>query len=289
MQPFALFWGCLIPLRLPWIEVTAREVLPKLGIEIRDFGFSCCPDPILTKSLDGVAWLSLAARNLVIAESEDLNILTLCSGCFETFLMAQNELRNEERLVQVNRILTTAGSPAYTGKCQVFHFQQWCYHKLGIQNLSSLIHRSVHLKIATHVGCHYMRPAEVMKTDHPIYPEELDELCEIAGLEPVDYPEKTLCCGAGTRLVDSTITYSMLERKVKSAMNAGAEAFVTHCPACILTFDSFMLSHDTAERLPVFHLLELLGMAMGIKPDQLALQEHRITIPQRLIEQMLQT
>jgi len=38
---FDLFLGCVIPARLPYLEVSSRKIFEKLGIELRDVdGFS---------------------------------------------------------------------------------------------------------------------------------------------------------------------------------------------------------------------------------------------------------
>jgi len=42
------FWGCMMPLKYPQMELAIRKTLPNLGIELVDIdGFTCCPDPIL--------------------------------------------------------------------------------------------------------------------------------------------------------------------------------------------------------------------------------------------------
>ena len=102
-QKLALFWGCSIQTRLLWIEVAARLVLPKLGVDIVDLPFSCCPDPVATKALNHLSWLTLAARNLALAEEKKLNMLTLCNGCFETFKKVQHELKSPETKKNVNK------------------------------------------------------------------------------------------------------------------------------------------------------------------------------------------
>ena len=51
-------------------------------------GTSCCPDPIYFKSKDKVSWLSVAARNLTLAEDLGLDIVTNCSGCTATLFYA---------------------------------------------------------------------------------------------------------------------------------------------------------------------------------------------------------
>ena len=284
----AVFWGCLIPLRLPWIEVAARKVLPKLGFEIVDLSFSCCPDPIASKALDHKLWLSLAARNLTVAEKAGLDILTLCNGCFETLKMAQVELENPEIREDVNRILKKSNRN-YQGNSKVYHFQEWLYETVGLNNLEQMVNHSINLKAAVHVGCHYTRPAEVMQTDNPVYPEQLDELCEVIGIESVEYPDKNLCCGVGVGLTDRKIATDLIERKINGLRAAGAEAIVAHCPSCIQSYDFGQFNLNRSKKLkqvvPVLHYLELLGLSMGMEINTFAFAEHRISILPAKIKQ----
>jgi len=276
-KKYAIFWGCLIQLRLPWIEVATRKVLPRLGIKIIDLPFSCCPDPVATRALDHTAWLSLAARNLCLAEEKKLDILSMCSGCFETLKVAQEKLKDKTICKQINILLKPLGRE-YKGNIHVLHFQQWLYNKIGLDDLKKLVIHPISLKAAVHVGCHFTRPAKILKTDDPLYPEQLDELCEILGIETVDYPDKNLCCGTGVGLVDRKITQSLIKRKITGARLADADALIAHCPSCIQTFE--MGQHSAVRNkktiLPVFHYLELLGRAMGLKREEFAFDEHRI-------------
>lgn len=281
-KKYALFWGCLIPLRLPWIEVAARKVLPKLGVQIVDLPFSCCPDPIASKSLDHRTWLSLAARNLTLAEEGDLDILTLCSGCFETLRVTQEELSEPGMREDINGILAKI-KRQYQGTKNVVHLQQWLYDELGVVELEKVVTHPLSFRVATHVGCHFTRPADVLKTDDPVYPEQLDELCEVLGLEVVDYPDKNLCCGVGVGLVDGQISRGLIRRKIAGALRAEAEAIVAHCPSCIQSYDMGQMALDgkngeSSNPIPVFHYLELLGLAMEMEPEEFCFEEHRIPV-----------
>ena len=84
-QDIALFPGCMISYRLPFIEVSVRKVLETFGIDFSENSkFSCCPEPNGIKNFDELAYSVTAARNLALAEADQKNILTPCNGCFET-------------------------------------------------------------------------------------------------------------------------------------------------------------------------------------------------------------
>ena len=65
----AVYWGCVIPTAQYAYEMSVREVLPKLGVEIVDLeDVSCCGTPL--KSVNMFASIYLAARNMAIAEKQ---------------------------------------------------------------------------------------------------------------------------------------------------------------------------------------------------------------------------
>jgi len=279
-ESYAVFWGCLIQLRLPWIEVAARRVLPKLGIRIVDLPFGCCPDPIAAKATDTDIWLTLAARNITLAEEEDLNILAMCSGCYESLKLARHELKSKEKQAAVNGWLKPFGKK-YEGSTDIVHMQEWLINSIGVERIASMVQRPLKGFAATHTGCHFTRPPAILKTDHPIYPEQLDHLCEAIGLLPVEYPDKVLCCGAGGGLTDKNVPANMVKRKLNGARKGGADCIVAHCPACIQVLDRGQNIHSKEDQdvaLPVLHILELIGLAMGLPESKMAFQAHHVPV-----------
>ncbi|MEM2147061.1 MAG: heterodisulfide reductase-related iron-sulfur binding cluster, partial [Candidatus Bathyarchaeia archaeon] len=110
MTSYALFLGCTIPARQPHYELSARKALTKLGIELVDLeNMTCCAPPPL-QSIDLETSLAIAAYNICLAEEADLNIVTLCTGCFESLAIANHLLKEKPELkAKVNKILANAG------------------------------------------------------------------------------------------------------------------------------------------------------------------------------------
>jgi len=135
MTRYALFLGCTIPARQPNYELSARKALSKLGIELVDLPnmTCCCPPPI--QSIDLETSLAVAAYNICLAEEADLDIVTLCSGCFESLAMANNMLKDDEQLkAKINRILSAAGKE-FVGSKEVKHFLQVLVDDVGLERL----------------------------------------------------------------------------------------------------------------------------------------------------------
>ncbi|MFX0085264.1 MAG: CoB--CoM heterodisulfide reductase iron-sulfur subunit B family protein [Candidatus Hodarchaeota archaeon] len=268
MTKYALFMGCTIPYRVPFVETAIRTTLPEFGIDFVDLAFACCPDPGGVQSFDSVAWHTLAARNLCLAEEQNLDILTACSGCFETLKIVNVHLKNDNKLKNnVNNHLSEIGRE-YKGTIQVKHFAEVLYNEVGIDKIAAKVKKPLSgLKIATHSGCHFLKPPEILQTDNPERPIKLDELVEALGATSVSYLNKLACCGAGTRGVDQDIAVSMAHEKIAGAELAGADALVTICPTCYIQFDvgqRLMARKFEKTNLPVFVYPELLGLSMGL-------------------------
>ena len=79
-KKYALFPGCLMPTEQYAYELSIRETLPLLGVELVDVeGFSCCGEPM--KSVNQLLTLYLSARNLAIAEKHHLDVFVPCAMC----------------------------------------------------------------------------------------------------------------------------------------------------------------------------------------------------------------
>ena len=80
MKKYALYPGCVIPTEQYAYEISIREIFPLLDIELVDLkDFSCCGEPM--KSVNQMMTLTLSARNIAIAEKENLDVFAPCPMC----------------------------------------------------------------------------------------------------------------------------------------------------------------------------------------------------------------
>jgi heterodisulfide reductase subunit B len=277
-----LYTGCTIRTRLPHLEKSARVVFEKLGIQLSELeGASCCPEPVGMRGMDQEAWLTLAARNLALARHNSLSLMTLCSGCFNTFQEARHLLTKNSSLRQkVNHTLEKIGF-RYSPGMAVEHFAGFLFDKIGLTKLSSRVTDSWRgLPVAFHHGCHFLRPTHVMAFDDPENPTKLEQLIGVLGAEIVDYPRKMLCCGFPIQTTDTDLSLQLAYEKLKLMKAYGARTVIVVCPSCYLQFDLMQRSierkFDVSLQLPVFYLTEFIGLAMGLKPSDLGLSFHRV-------------
>ena len=268
-KKYAFFVGCTIPFRIPFIETSIRKTFPEFDIELIDLPFACCPDPGGVQAFDTETWHTLAARNICLAEEQNLDIIAACSGCFETLKVTNVKLKeNGELRRKVNRNLKEVGHE-YKGSIKVKHFAQVLFDDIGPEMISSKVKTPLTgMKIATHPGCHFLKPPEILQTDNPENPQKLDKLVEALGAQAIPYLNKLACCGAGTRSTDQKLAVSMAHEKIVGARQANADALVTICPTCFVQFDigQRLMARQFEEKtnLPVFYFAELLALAMGI-------------------------
>ena len=174
MNAYTYFFGCVIPNRYPGVEYAVRWVTGKQGFDldvVDNKGFSCCPVPGIFYSSDKDTWLLLAARNLVLAQEQKRQLLTVCNGCLASLLKATEYLQEPKNMGKVNRVLSQIGKK-YTGipvrsegKRKVFepvkvrHYIEVMATDIGVDAIQKAAnHPLKNLKVAVHYGCHYLRP-----------------------------------------------------------------------------------------------------------------------------------
>jgi len=279
---FAFFPGCTMAYRLQFAEKSVRMVAPEFGIELVDLAFTCCPEPNAVRAISDDTWLTFAARNIALAESKGLDILTACAGCHESLSLAKHELDEKpDRKEKANEILKDFGLE-YKGTSSIVHMHQLLFDEIGIETISSKVVRPIPIKVVTHSGCHLLRPERVLHVDSAEIPVKLDRLCEVLGMESLEYMDKTMCCGAGVRKADSTTSYAVLREKMTSMAMVDPDAIVVFCPTCFISFESGQRmvnkNFETDFKFPVFYYTELLAVAMDLPDIGLLLAEHRVKI-----------
>ncbi|MEO0094327.1 MAG: CoB--CoM heterodisulfide reductase iron-sulfur subunit B family protein [candidate division WOR-3 bacterium] len=274
------FWGCMMPLKYPQMELAIRKTLPNLGVELVDIeGFTCCPDPIYFKSRDKMKWLTIAARNLAVAEETGLDVITMCSGCISTLKEAQYILAEDEELRNIVNQRLRKISKEYKGIVKVKHVTVMIRDDLGMGAVARSVKRPLTgIRVGIHYGCHLLKPSQIMHVDDADYPQILDDFVRAMGAIPVEHKERMLCCGKGC--MDDELPLEMTE-SIFSAIDAeNADCMGLICPTCFSSFDlgQLMIARKKGREfnIPVIYLFQLLGIAQGLKPEEVGLHTHRV-------------
>ncbi|MEM3745029.1 MAG: heterodisulfide reductase-related iron-sulfur binding cluster [Candidatus Bathyarchaeia archaeon] len=288
MVKYAFFLGCQIPMRLPNIEIATRMVFEKVGLEAVDLlGYSCCPEPVISRLLDETAALAISARNLTMAEELGLDMMTLCNGCYETLAEANEILKHDpEMREKINGILRRYGRE-FKGNVEVKHAIEVLYEDVGLDRIKSNVVKPQKMRVALHYGCHLYR--EYKSPDIMRKPNMMREIAAQTGVEIVDYGLERLCCGYPSMQADEEFSLkNRLLVKLSRIRGSGADAVVTACPACMIQFEigQIMLrSYGIQYNLPCINLMELLALSFGVPYQELRLELHRSPVLQ-LIQKM---
>ncbi|MCX9012258.1 MAG: CoB--CoM heterodisulfide reductase subunit B [Candidatus Methanoperedens sp.] len=282
MKELSLFAGCLIPNRYPGIEKSTKLVLDRLDIKWSELKeAACCPAPGIYRSIDKITWLTLASRNLALAEEKGTDILTICNGCFSSLVDANNILKNDGVLRnEVNSHLKKIGRE-YRGTIEVRHIIEFLYKDVGAEKLSRFIEKPFEIRAAVHYGCHLLKPTKDRRLGGAECPVFFDELVEATGATSVPYEGKTSCCGAGGGVRSAMLETSlrMTEYKLERIKKAGVDCIVDACPFCHLQYDGGQVELAKTGKtynIPVLHYSQFLALALGATPQEAGLNLNEV-------------
>jgi len=276
---YAHFLGCTVPVRALNNELSTRKVAEALSIDFQDLDFSCCGFTV--KSISTEAAELMAARNLSIAGEKGLDICTLCSACTSFLTEVNEKIRKDKNFRDhINSKLKEIGRQ-YNGNVKVKHFARILHEDLGLEKVKEKVKKNLKIKVAVHYGCHYIKPSEYINFDDPERPASLDELVKVTGAGSLDYEKKNLCCGGGILGIDEEMALTMSGEKLDAIKAVGADAIVLVCPFCDIMYDINQRKIGTKfgkeYGIPVLYYPQLLGLAFGIKAEDLGLNMNRVS------------
>lgn len=280
MEQIGLYLGCNIPLKHPDIEQSFRKILPELGVEPVDLeGAGCCPAWGTAPSFDLAGWCSLSSRNITIAEEKGVDVMTGCNSCFGILSEAKHFLEDKELRTTVNEKLAQIDRE-FKGEADIFHIAQYLHKHIGTETIESKIKYSLEgLKVATQTGCHTQYPSDVysIPEDNPYEPTMLGDLCRATGATVAPYSRHAGCCGmGGMRSTDAEKSLKLFKEKLLSIKEeSDPDMIITTCSSCFMQFDMSQKilkgrGEIDFEPIPTFYYTQVLALAMGFDPRQVA-------------------
>lgn len=275
-RKFLLYLGCTIPTKQYAYEVSVRSVMPKLGIELVEFEeATCCGFPL--KGINKDAWIYMSARILALAGRYELPILTLCNGCDLSLRETMFFLNRYSRLKsEISDMLKEEGLEL-KNYVRVVHTIELLHDIVGVEKIKRAVVKPLKgLKIASYPGCHVLRPSKIPRPENGEDPKKIDSIIKAVGGETYDYPDKRGCCGATMLPYDAENAIRISAERIRTLKNHGFDCVVTSCPYCFEMLDAKQevarsLLRDENVSIPVLYLTQLVGLAMGLKPEELGL------------------
>jgi len=280
---FALYPGCAAKGATPELYQSTMAIVGRLGIDVVELAASsCCGAGVVTEAEPEVA-LALNARTFAQAEGLGLDVMTICGTCQGVMGAANKRLKTEPGLLdRINRLLEPEGI-VYRGTVQVKHLLWIIVREIGVRKLGEQVKVPLRtLRIAPFYGCYILRPSWDLGFDDPENPASLEQVIRALGGEAVAYAGRTKCCGFPIILEKEAVAMAMSGANMKEAKEQGADCMVTPCPLCHMSLDIYQdragQAVGTALNLPILHLPQLLGLAMGIPSKELGLARHLISV-----------
>ncbi|MFQ5480434.1 MAG: CoB--CoM heterodisulfide reductase iron-sulfur subunit B family protein [Thermodesulfobacteriota bacterium] len=284
MKDFAVFWGCTIQARFPFLEKSSRLVFEAFKLPYRDVnGFTCCPEKSLINNVDAEAFTVTAARNVSVVDGLGVDLVSPCTGCVSNLATVKEDLlHNPGEKTAVNKLLKEVDKE-FTGEASLFHLVPFFHDHVGKNIIQRKIKKTfAGMKVAIHYGCHMIRPSHALKNDDPLDPVKFDDLVRWLGAESLGHRTKMMCCGQGLDRVDQHENALHLAReKLVELKKIGADAMVVCCPSCFQQFDNnqyLMIREGERIYTPVIYFTELLGLALGMTPEELGMGGHRVDV-----------
>lgn len=280
---YALFTGCTAKESTPEQLMSTYAVANKLDIEIVELTEASCCGASHLQDYDDFLSLVLNARNIAYAEKQGMTMITICNTCQINTAMTKHRLDNDEKLkARVNEKLAEVGL-VYKGTSEIKHFLYAIIDDFGLDKLKGMVQTPLsQFNIAPFYGCHNIRPSELQNEsnggENPYNPTSLDELIIACGGMNVDYEEKNKCCGFHVELQAPHTAAVLTGNALKGAIDQNADWMVTPCPLCHLKLDT---QADHAGKavgreldIPVLHMQQMVGLALGCSKEELGLQHH---------------
>ena len=281
------FWpGCVSKGACPELYTSMVRVAPELGIELVELYDGNCTGAGVISEHSMETADALNARNFAMAQRLGLPLINICSTCQGVQSLAQQRLRKNPQLAaRVNETLADEGLQ-YDAEAglEVKNFLWVLVEDLGLEKLRGLVKKPLTgLKAGPFYGCYILRPESVLGYDeHPDRDHYLERVIEAVGCTLVTYEGQDKCCGFPIMTINKKNSLAMAANHLSEAQSEGADCLVTPCPLCHLNLDAQQpdaAKYATVDGLevPILHLPQLIGLALGIDAKELRVDRHVIS------------
>jgi succinate dehydrogenase / fumarate reductase cytochrome b subunit len=280
---YALYTGCTARESTPELLMSTQAIAAKLGIDLVLLDEASCCGASHLQDFDDMLSLVLNARNIAYAEKLGLTMVTICNTCQINTALTKDRLDNDPELkAKVNEKLAEVGLE-YRGTSEVKHFLYALQDDYGYNKIAACVTNPMKdINIASFYGCHNIRPGHLQHKsnggENSYKPTSLDNLVKALGGNAVEYESKNKCCGFHVELQNPTTANKLSGTAMLDAIDNNADMMVTPCPLCHLRMD--VQQHGIAKEMgrdvdiPIFHLPQMVGVALGIDPKKLGLQHN---------------
>jgi succinate dehydrogenase / fumarate reductase cytochrome b subunit len=277
------YWpGCVSRGFTPELHGSMAKVAPLLDIELVELDrASCCGGGVVAEHNPELAD-TLNARTFALAQQTGQPMMmNICSTCQGAQTECQERLdSNAEYRERINTTIAPEGLRYEKGEVVNKNLLWLLVEEMGLDEVRSRVKRPLtDLKVGPFYGCYIVRPTDRLGIDEEKPRDRyLHMLIDALGGTVIEYAGQHKCCGFPIVTMNKDASLKQASRHIGDAIDAQADCLVTPCPLCHLNLD---FNQPLAEKyggrdlgLPVLHLPQLLGLALGLEPDDLGLARH---------------
>jgi len=275
-KSYSYYPGCSSKSANRAYEISTLSVAGALGIEFEELDdWNCCGATAYVAIHEKRSFV-LSARNLALAEKTGKDLVAICSGCYLALYKASKYINENSKLKDDITKALAAGDMSYEGTVKVRHFLDVVVNDVGEQTVRQCVSSKLEgLKVAPYYGCQISRPfAEI---DDAEAPQMMDDLIGWLGGEAVSFPLKAKCCGGLMMTTQTEIGRELTGKILKNARDGGADCIITACPLCQINLEAYQQAVSKTMgadcSIPVLYFTQLMGVAFGQSPRDLALKD----------------
>jgi len=278
---YAYFPGCSAKGSCGELDISTQAVAAAFDLELVELEDAGCTGAREFRAISEQLHLTANGRILALAEAQGGDLVAVCDTCLLNLMETNQRLRADgEARAAVNRALAEGGLE-YGGGVAVKHFLWVLLEDVGEARLRAQVTRPLSgLRVAPFYGCHIRRPASAYGAEVADRAASLERLCRILGAEPVAYDGADKCCGFHVVMAEEKIALAMGGARLAGAQAQGAQCLVTPCPLCHTVLDAYQPNIERQLQrglgLPILHVSQLVGLALGLTAAELALPRHAV-------------
>jgi heterodisulfide reductase subunit B len=277
---YTYFPGCCMHGFARHCQDSLCAVFGALGLDLQELkDWNCCGATTYI-SIDELQAMTLAARNLAMAEQLGREVVAPCNACFMVLKKGRDYLtRYPELRAKIEPALKKVGLK-FDGKVQIRHPLEILLRDVGAKGLREKVKKPLKgWKVAAYYGCLLSRPYAL---EGGVTLEAFDELIPALGATRVDFELKDRCCGGSLTGTIEEVGDRLVHIILREAKRAGADVIVTVCPLCQLNLEAHQGEIARYYRedvsIPIPYFTQLIGLAMGLPAQKLGLEKLLVPI-----------
>jgi heterodisulfide reductase subunit B len=242
-----------------------------LGLELEELpDWSCCGSSS-AHALNDKLSVSLAGRNLIIADKIGQDLMVPCASCFQRLKFAEKAMKSGEKVEGITY--------KFAGNFNIKHSGDYFWEEIGEKPIAAKIKKPLEgLNPVCYYGCLTTRPPKITDARNPEDPQSVDEIMKTLGANVKSWSYKTDCCGGNIMLTHPDLAKKLVKKLLDKTIEAGADSIVVSCPLCQSNLDTrqkeIIKEDGTTYNIPVYYFTEMMGLAFGDPSAEKCIRKH---------------